>query len=93
MRQALMNRLARLEEKYGPRPRPWLVLKPGNEPPKDWQERYGGLATWEVVEGRQPYPIYAGERLKPSAWPNHLLVPMDGNRPEGEPIPYCLEQA
>lgn len=46
----------------------------------------------QVVDGRRPFPIYAGERLKPSAWPNHLLVPMLGNRPAGEPLPYCLER-
>lgn len=91
MRLALMNRLARLEEKYGPRPLPWLVLKPGTEPPEDWQKRHSGLVTWKSVEGRQPFPIYEGERLGLGAWPLHLLVPMAGKRPEGEPLPYCLE--
>ncbi len=46
----------------------------------------------QIMDGRRPYQIFAGERLKPSAWPNHLLVPMDGLRPLGEPLPYPLER-
>ena len=46
----------------------------------------------QIVDGRRAFPIYQGERLKPSAWPNHLLVPMDGPRPLGEPLPYPLER-
>ena len=46
----------------------------------------------EVVDGRKPFQVYAGERLKPSAWLNHLLIPMLGKRPAGEPLPYCLER-
>lgn len=46
----------------------------------------------QIEDGRRPFPIYAGERLKPSAWPNHLLVPMLGKRPAGDDLPYCLER-
>ncbi len=52
----------------------------------------GGAVGIGIVEGRQAHLLYEGERLKPDAWPNHLLVPKDGPRPEGEPIPYCLER-
>lgn len=93
MRQALVTRLTRLEEKFTSRLiKPWLVLvDPNAVPPAGWESQYGGLARIKIVDGRQPYPIYDGERLSPTAWPNHLLVPMDGPRPEGEPIPFCLE--
>lgn len=92
MRQALMSRLARLEEKYGPRPLPWLYLGLSNDPPPEgWEAQYGGILRIKVVEGRLPYPIYEGERLRHDAWPRHLLVPMAGSRPEGEPLPFCLE--
>lgn len=92
MRQNLSSRLARLEEKHASLLiKPWVVLKPGQEPPEGWEASYGGIATWRIEEGRKPFPIYEGERLRETAWPNHLLVPMAGKRPEGEPLPYCLE--
>ena len=45
-----------------------------------------------VQDGRRPFPIFAGERLKPSAWAGHLLIRMLGNRPAGETPPYPLER-
>ena len=46
----------------------------------------------QVKDGRQPFRVYDGERLKADAWPGHLLVPAAGIRPSHEPLPYCLER-
>ncbi len=55
MRQALMNRLARLEEKHASLLiKPWVVLMPGQEPPDGWEATHGGIVRVVVFDGRKP---------------------------------------
>ena len=55
MRHELLRRLLHLEQQNTSHlVRPWLVLMPGQEPPKGWQGTHGGIVRVQVFDGRKP---------------------------------------
>jgi hypothetical protein len=53
-RRSLRARLLRLENKIDATPKPWLVLRSGEDAPDPLPERFGGVVRIKIFDGRKP---------------------------------------